>query len=128
KEVEQAVNGVYGQLQGIINNQWTFAEMTTDNTTIDFAPENRGQADKLEAFEFYTVTQGSVNIVDMYNAHYSALNNINTTLMKLKDSEISDSLKAIYGGQLTFFRGYYYFCLTQYFGDVVLITEPIPEG
>ena len=28
-------------------------------------------------------------------------------------------------GQLKFIRGYYYFELTQYFGDVILITEPL---
>lgn len=127
EEVEQAVNGVYGQLQGIINNQWTFNEMTSDNTTFHFSPDNRGQADKLEAFEFYTVNQGSVNIADMYNAYYNAIYNINTTLAKLEAATIPDSLKPLYQGQLAFFRAYYYFNLTQYFGDVIVITEPVPQ-
>ncbi len=40
KELQQAVNGVYGQLQGIINSQWLYNELPSDNTTIDFNPGN----------------------------------------------------------------------------------------
>ncbi|GAA4304637.1 RagB/SusD family nutrient uptake outer membrane protein [Compostibacter hankyongensis] len=125
-ELEQAVNGSYSQLQGIINNQWTFNELPTDNTTIDFNPDDRGQADRIEAFEFYTVNQGSVNIEGLYNSYYSAIFNVNNTLQKMQQSEIPDSVKPAYEGQLKFLRGYYYFNLVQYFGDAVLITEPIP--
>lgn len=127
KEAEQALNGVYGQLQGIMNNQWMFNELPTDNTTIDFNPDDRGQADKIEAFEFYTVTAGSVNVRDMYTAYYNALYNINTTLERMEPASIPDSVKQEYRGQLQFLRAYYYFNLTQYFGDVILITKPIKQ-
>jgi hypothetical protein len=54
-QLEQAVSGVYGQLQGIINNQWLFNELPSDNTTVDFNPGDRGQAPSIEAFEFWTI-------------------------------------------------------------------------
>ncbi|MEO8415217.1 MAG: RagB/SusD family nutrient uptake outer membrane protein [Ginsengibacter sp.] len=127
-ELEQAVNGVYGQLQGIINNQWLFNELPSDNTSVDFNPGDRGQAPSIEAFEFWNYNSGTGNIDQMYNQYYNALFNINTALVKLKNigtSAISDSIKAQFEGQLKFLRGYYYFELTQYFGDVILITEPL---
>ena len=125
-ELGQAVNGVYGQLQGIINNQWLFNELPSDNTTIDFNPGDRGQAPSIEAFEFWTVNSGTGNINSMYVSYYNALYNINNTLAKLNNATtISDSAKAGFKGQLEFLRGYYYFELTQYFGDVILITEPL---
>lgn len=127
KAVEQAVNGVYGQLQGIVSNQWIFNELPTDNTTIDFNPDDRGQADRIEAFEFYTVNPGSVNFRDMYTAYYNAFYNINTTLEKMEPAPIVDSVKKQYQGELQFLRAYYYFNLTQYLGDVVLITAPIKQ-
>jgi len=127
-ELEQAVNGVYSQLQGIINDQWLFNELPSDNTTVDFNPDDRGQAPSIEAFEFWDVNSGTSNINDMYINYYNALFNINNTLAKLKDvatTTIPDSVKAQFEGQLKFLRGYYYFELTQYFGDVILITEPL---
>ena len=127
-ELEQAVNGVYGQLQGIINNQWIFNELPSDNTTIDFNPGDRGQAPSIETFEFWSYNSGTGNIDQMYIAYYNALFNINTTLSKLQNAgttSIADSIKAQFEGQLKFLRGYYYFELTQYFGDVILITEPL---
>ncbi|MEJ7684546.1 MAG: RagB/SusD family nutrient uptake outer membrane protein [Segetibacter sp.] len=102
-----------------------FNELPSDNTTIDFNPGDRGQAPAIEAFEFWQVNGGTGNIAGMYNNYYSALYNINNTLAKLEASTIADSVKTPSAGQLKFFRAYYYFELTQYFGDVVLITEPI---
>lgn len=127
KEVLQALNGVYGQLQGIVGDQWLYNELPSDNTTIDFNPGDRGQADKIEAFEFWQVNSGSINLDGMYNRYYNALFNINTALQKVQEAPVEDSLKAVVSGQLTFLRGYYYFELTQYFGDVILITKPLEQ-
>ncbi len=126
-EIDQAVNGVYGQLRGVINDQWIFNELPSDNTTVDFNPDDRGQANRIEAFEFFTVNSGSVNLDAMYKGYYNALYNINNTLSKIKATAIADSVKAQFAGQLKFIRAYYYFELAQYFGDVVLITEPLDQ-
>ncbi len=125
--LKQAVSGVYGQLQGIMNDQWLYNELPSDNTTIDFNPGDRGQAPSIEAFEFYNVNSGTGNIRGMYERYYNSLFNINTTLFKLKNSTIADAVKNPFEGQLKFLRAYYYFELTQYFGDLVLITEPLDE-
>ena len=127
-ELQQAVNGVYGQLQGIINSQWLYNELISDNTTVDFNPGDRGQAPSIEAFEFWTVNSGTGNINNMYVSYYNTLFNINNALSKLQNlatTTIPDSIKSRFEGQLKFLRGYYYFELTQYFGDVILITEPL---
>ncbi|MCC7523832.1 MAG: RagB/SusD family nutrient uptake outer membrane protein [Chitinophagaceae bacterium] len=125
-EIVQAVNGAYGQLQGIVNSQWLYNELISDNTTIDFNPGDRGQAPSIEAFEFWTVNSGTGNINSMYVSYYNALYNINNTIAKLKGAvNVPDASKAKLDGQLKFLRAYYYFELTQYFGDVVLITEPL---
>jgi hypothetical protein len=126
-EALQALNGVYGQLQGIINSQWLFNELPSDNTTIDYNPSDRGQADKIEAFEFWQVNAGSPNLDGMYNGYYNALYNINNTLAKIQTGAIPDSAKSQIAGQLKFLRGYYYFELVQYFGEVILITKPLEE-
>lgn len=125
KEVEQAVNGVYGQLQPLISNQWQYNEFITDNTTLDFNVGNRGQGPALEAIEFWQINASTPNITGLYNSIYQALVNINTTLSKLPGAKVSDEKRSQFEGELKFIRAYYYFLLVQYFGDVVIITEPL---
>lgn len=125
KQVEQAVNGVYGQLQPITGNQWQFGEFITDNTTLDFNVGNRGQGPALEAIEFWQINASTPNIAGLYNSIYQALVNINTTLTKMPAAKFGDERKKQFEGELKFIRAYYYFLLVQYFGEVIIITEPL---
>ncbi|TQO37504.1 putative outer membrane starch-binding protein [Arenibacter algicola] len=127
KQVNQAVMGVYGQLQGIIGNQWLFNEMITDNTTVHFDEGNRGNAPGIETFEYWQVNANTGNIYGLYRDIYNTLGSINLTISKLEGAEIDTSAKARFEGELRFFRAYYYFLLTQYFGDVILVTEPFSD-
>lgn len=128
KQVEQAVNGVYATLHDIASNQWITNELPSDNTTIDFNPGDRGQSDRIEAFEFYTVNANSTNLNTSYIAHYNSISNINNTLAKMQGAAgLTDSIKAVNEGQLKFIRAYLYFELTQYYGDVILITKPLSQ-
>ncbi len=124
-QIEQAVNGVYGQLQPIISNQWQYNEFITDNTTLDFNVGDRGQGPSLEALEFWQVNSSTLNINSLYNSIYQALVNVNTTLAKLPGAKFGDERKKQFEGELKFVRAYYYFLLVQYFGEVIIITEPL---
>lgn len=126
QEIQQAVSGAYSSLQDHVNSQYIFAEMSSDNTTIQLNPSDRGQTDRVEAFEFWNVTATNANIADMYNQCYNALYNINYALLKIDGvTGISDAKKNQYIGELEFMRAYYYFNLVRYFGPVVLITQPL---
>ena len=128
KQVEQAVNGVYGTLHAIANDQWITNELPSDNTTIDFNPGDRGQSDRIEAFEFYTVNANSVNLNSSYINYYNSIYNVNNTLAKMQGATgLTDSVKAVNEGQLKFIRAYLYFELTQYYGAVILITKPLDQ-
>ena len=124
-EVQQAVNGVYGQLQGIILDQWRYNEFITDNTTLHFNTGDRGQGPDIEALEFWQVNSGTPTISTLYSSIYLSLVNINTTLAKLPEATFDATLKTQYEGELRFLRAYYYFLLVQYFGEVIIITEPL---
>ncbi|ANH80774.1 carbohydrate-binding protein SusD [Niabella ginsenosidivorans] len=125
-EVVQAINGCYGLLQSVANNQWLFNEMVTDNTTFDFNPSDRGQADKIESYDTWTYTANNPNINDLYKLDYRIIYNVNNTLFKMQQADLTDSLRKLDEGQLKFIRAYIYFELVQYFGDVILITQPLP--
>ena len=124
-QVEQAINGVYSQLQGIVSSQWQYNEFTTDNTTLHFNVGDRGQGPALEALEFWQVNPSTGNINNLYNSYYQAMVNINTTLAKLENATFDEAAIQQYEGQLKFIRAYYYFNLVQYFGEVIIITEPL---
>jgi hypothetical protein len=127
-QVEQALNGIYGQLQGITNNAYLFQEFNSDNTTLDMNPLDRGGAAGWEAFEFSTVNSGNGEISNLWNTYYNALYNINFALEKLAASPaIEDAAKAELEGQLKFLRAYYYYHLVNYFGDVVLVTSTLAK-
>ena len=129
-QLQQALNGAYGQLQGITNTAYLFGEFNTDNTTLDFSPVDRGGAVGWEALEFSTVNSGTGDISTLWNSYYAALYNINFALEKLSASTTIDAAaKTEVEGQLKFLRAFYYFNLVRYFGDVVLVTSTltIPE-
>lgn len=128
-QIKQAVSGAYSSLQDHVNNQWIFAEISSDNTTVDLNPSDRGQTDRIEAYEFWNVTATNANIADLYNQSYNALYNINFALSKIDGvAGIADKKKAQYKGELQFMRAYYYFNLVRYFGGVVLITQPLASS
>jgi len=128
-QIQQAVSGAYSSLQDHVNSQWVFAEMSSDNTTVQLNPSDRGQTDRIEAFEFWNVTATNANIADLYNQSYNALYNINFALSKIDGvAGIADKKKAQYKGELQFMRAYYYFNLVRYFGGVVLITAPLASS
>lgn len=128
-QIKQAVSGAYSSMQNHVNSQYIFAEMSSDNTTIQLDPSDRGQTDRVEAFEFWNVTATNLNIADLYNQSYNALYNINTALSKIDGvTGISNAKKAQYKGELQFIRAYYYFNLVRYFGPVVLVTEPLANA
>ena len=124
-QFEQALNGVYGQLQTITNSAYIQQEIMSDNTTFDFNPLDRGGAAGWEAFEYSTVNQGNGEIGALWNNHYSTMYNINYALEKLAASKIDATAKGVLEGEFKFIRAYHYFNLVRYFGDVVLATKTL---
>ena len=125
KQAEQAVNGIYSQMQDLVGNQWIYSEYVSDNTTLHFNLGDRGQGPDLEAIEYWQINSSTSRITGWYNLLYSGLGNINTALAKLPGAEMTEAVRSNLEGQLKFFRAFYYFQLVQGFGDVIIVTEPI---
>ena len=124
-QFQQALSGVYGRLQNITNGAYLFEEMPSDNTTADINSADRGDAVRYEALEFWNYNSGNTEFSGLWNGYYSALYNANYTLARLQSSPLDAAVKAPIEGQLKFLRAYFYFRLTQYFGDVVLATSTV---
>lgn len=127
---KQARNGVFSQLQEYTGNIWQYTELISDNTTCHFNTQDRGQGAGLEAIEYWQMiptTMEQVGPFNLYNAIYGYLVNINTIIAKLPGAAINETTKKNIDGQMRFMRAYYYFELVQFFGDVIIITEPITD-
>ena len=124
-QIDQAINGIYGQIQGITNTSYLFKEMMSDNTTIDLNPIDRGGAAGWEAIEYSTINSGNGEISALWNNYYSAMYNVNNTLEKLVGSTMSEAAKNEALGEVKFIRAFLYFDLVRYFGDVVLVTKTL---
>jgi hypothetical protein len=124
-QMKQALSGVYGQVQNLNNSAYIFGEFQTDNTTVDLNPSDRGGAGGWEAFEFSTVNSGNGEIANLWNGYYAAMYNANLSLEKLVSANVEDASKKLIEGQLKFLRGYMYFNLVQYFGDVIIVTSTL---
>jgi hypothetical protein len=125
--MDQAVSALYGGLQIIISNQWQFGEFISDNTTLHFNPQDRGQGPSLEALEYWQFLPSTSNITNLYNSLYQQLVNVNTVLVTLPSANLDESVRSNFEGQAKFIRAYLYFQLVQHFGDVILLTEPITQ-
>ncbi len=124
-QLEQAVNALYAGMQGYVSIQWQFGDFISDNTTLHYNVENRGQGPSLEALEYWQYLPSTSNIVNLYNNIYSRLVDVNTTLQALSTASIDEGARINLEGQAKWIRAYYYFELVQHFGDVILLTEPI---
>ncbi len=123
-QVYRAINGIYGQLQGITSVNYIFKEMQSDNTTIDMNPSDRGGAAGWEAFEYSTVNPGNGEITNLWVRYYSAIANVNVALERLAEAEIAESDKVPLYAELKFLRAFLYFDLVRFFGNVIISTTP----
>lgn len=124
-QMNQAINGIYGQLQGITNADYLFKEMVSDNTGLQIHPLDRGGSAGWEAFEFSTVNSGNGEIGGLWVRYYNTLYNVNNAIEKVAGAEMADDLKAKADGELKFLRAYLFFDLTRYFGEIVLTTATL---
>jgi hypothetical protein len=69
----------------------------------------------------YNETSASVYVLGFWASCYDAINRANVFLENInKSTSITDDQRNHYKGEATFLRAYYYFLLTQWFGDVPL--------
>jgi len=127
-QMEQALVGVYSQLQDFTGNEaWQWGEMVSDNGTIHFNQLDRGSSPSNEAVEYWQWVANTGNVASLYNRMYQNLSNINIILSRIEGATLSESFRTNLEGQMKFMRAYYYFILVQHFGDVIIVTEPIND-
>jgi hypothetical protein len=114
-EIQQAVNGAYAYLNDMDlyrQSHWLNSEVLTDLTTV---------RENLRAGYSYQNGPGEIPLT--WKVLYAGVNASNVAVRGIKGSHVADSVKAPYLGEARLLRAWYYFLLTNYFGDVPLWTE-----
>ncbi len=121
----QAINAAYQPL--LINNEnnnfyWAFGEVTSDEA---IAGGDGSRAGIVE-LDFLTHTPRTSEFNDFWRLQYKGINQCNTVLEKVPGIAMDETLKNRILGEAYFLRAFYYFQLTQVFGDVPMLLKITP--
>ena len=121
----QALNAAYGPL--LFNNDnknfyWAFAIITADEAI----PGGDGSRPGITELEAFSYTPRTEEFNDFWKAQYTGITQCNLVLDNIGKIEIPESSRNRITGEALFLRSYYYFLLTQVFGDVPLFTGIVP--
>lgn len=120
-----AINAAYEPLMfNNANNNffWAMGVVTSD----DAVAGGDGSRPGIVEMDFLTYTPRTQEFNDFWRLNYAGITQCNTVLEQIPGIEMSDELRDRITGEALFLRSYYYFWLTQVFGDVPLLLEVIP--
>lgn len=125
EDAEQAINAAYKSL--LFNNEnnnfyWAFAEVTSDEAITG----GDGSRPGILELEFFSYTPRTQEFNEFWKVNYNGIAQCNTIIEKVPEIDMEEGLKNRILGEAHFLRAYYYFQLTQVFGDVPLITTTLP--
>jgi hypothetical protein len=124
-DAEQALNAAYGPL--LLNNDnnnfyWAFAIITSDLAI----PGGDGSRPGIVEMEALTYTPRTEEFNTFWKLQYTGITQCNLVLDNTSQIDISQDVADRITGEALFLRSFYYFQLTQVFGDVPLYLEVTP--
>lgn len=121
----QALNAAYRPLLFTNTNNnfyWAFAVVTADEA-ITGGDGSRPGITEMDAF---TYTPRTEEFNDFWKLQYAGVTQCNLVLDNVPNIDMAESRRNQIIGEALFLRAYYYFLLTQVFGDVPLFTSIAP--
>lgn len=121
----QAINAAYEPLLFNNNNgnfYWAMGVVASDNAVAG----GDGSRPGIVEMDFLTYTPRTQEFNDFWRLNYAGITQCNTVLEEVPPIAMDNELKDRIMGEALFLRSYYYFMLTQVFGDVPLLLEIVP--
>lgn len=123
EQVQAALVGIYNCMSSTQNGnvmyagRYTFAMGTEgDDGFYRKGPERN-------VVGHYLYTASTPDLSNFWRMMYRGINQANLLLENIDEADMDDVKKEVIRGETLFLRGYYYFMLVSYFGDVPLILE-----
>lgn len=121
----QAINAAYQPLLFSTPNNnfyWAFGELPSDEAIVG----GDGSRPGLTEIDLYTFTPRTQEFNDFWALNFNGIVQCNTVLDKVPAIDMNGEVKNRILGEAYFLRAYYYFLLTQVYGDVPLYTRLTP--
>ncbi len=121
----QATNATYGILRRFDVSVFSYIGMTdiiSDDADKGSTPNDATFLRELDDFEF-DASNGGPNAV--WGGYYKGVFRANLCLSRIPDVQMDEALKTRLLAENRFLRGYFYFNLVRWFGDVPLITREL---
>ena len=123
----QAVTGVYNQLRQWETHVFSYIGMT--DIVSDDSDKGSFTADGffLQEVDDFTFTATNTAPSSVWSGYYTGVFRSNLAINRIPDvPEMDEALRGRLIGEARFLRGYFYFNLVRWFGDVPLILDPFP--
>ncbi|WP_316799443.1 RagB/SusD family nutrient uptake outer membrane protein [Pedobacter frigidisoli] len=117
-----AVNAAYIPLtftDAASNPVWVLGDVATDDAIIG---GNAGEQADYTAIDLYNILPGNAAVQSLWARYYDGINrcNVVTGGLTSDNTNVSEAVKTQILAQAKFLRGYYYFMLTNFYGNIPL--------
>ena len=124
-EMQQALNGIYNRLIDTNGRMYSRALFSYFALSDEFFYLEQFSVNNIRV-QVYDAA--SLDIGRFWEVLYEGVNRANLLIANLENKELDTANKKAYLGEAYFMRGYYYFILTTFFGEVPLKLQPTTDA
>ncbi|MEP6926383.1 MAG: RagB/SusD family nutrient uptake outer membrane protein, partial [Ginsengibacter sp.] len=121
----QAINASYQPLAFTTSNNnrlWVFGDVASDDAVKGGNPGDQADIEFIDQFNINSING---NLASMWSLLYDGITRCNLVLNKVPSIVMDKNLQIRILAEAKFLRAYYYFELTNIFGDVPIVLEPL---
>lgn len=125
--INQGVLGCYAGMTRVMNDEWMYTELRSDNTCVSSTGSSSSVRQYLTSFAHFSLISSEPILQNYWYNTFQNISNVNAVLPSVVDNSFItiESKRAQYDGELRFIRAYHYINLVNLFGDMFKITTVI---
>ncbi|MCU0474381.1 MAG: RagB/SusD family nutrient uptake outer membrane protein [Bacteroidales bacterium] len=125
--INQGILGCYAGMTSVMNDEWMYTELRSDNTCIFSTGSSSNVRQYLSGFAHFSLISSEPILQNYWYNTFQNISNVNAVLPSVLDNSYItlESKRAQYESELRFIRAYHYFNLVNLFGDMFKITTVI---
>ncbi|MDQ1296927.1 MAG: RagB/SusD family nutrient uptake outer membrane protein [Bacteroidota bacterium] len=125
--INQGILGCYAGMTSVMNDEWMYTELRSDNTCIFSTGSSSSVRQYLTSFAHFSLISSEPILQNYWYNTFQNISNVNAVLPSVLDNSYItlESKRAQYESELRFIRAYHYFNLVNLFGDMFKIATVI---
>lgn len=126
--INQGIIGCYRGMGNVINEEWKFTEIRSDNSCVAYTSTGSGDRSDYCFMKFFNTPTSLQILRNYWYVLFQNISNVNAVLPSVATGKTyvsSETLRSQYEGELLFIRAYHYFTLVNLWGDMFKVTKVI---